>query len=31
MQDGRTLGGVTFVNPFAARNATLVEAILPPH
>jgi predicted nucleic acid-binding protein len=27
-QDGRTLGGVTFVNPFKAENAQLLEQIL---
>ena len=30
LQDGQTLGGVTCVNPFAPRNATLVAAALPP-
>ncbi|MDP6787057.1 MAG: PIN domain-containing protein [Rhodospirillales bacterium] len=29
-QDGRTLGGVTFVNPFEDRNATLLGAALAP-
>ena len=29
-QDGRTLGGVTFVNPFLARNDTLLRAALAP-
>jgi predicted nucleic acid-binding protein len=29
LQDGRTLRGVTFVNPFAAKNAVLIDAILP--
>lgn len=29
-QDGRQLGGVAFVNPFDARNAGLVDTILPP-
>ena len=29
-QDGRTLGGVTFVNPFAPANDALVDRILPP-
>ena len=28
MQDGRELGGVTFVNPFRPRNRPLVEALL---
>ena len=28
-QDGRTLEGVRFVNPFAARNDALIERILP--
>ena len=28
--DGRTLGGVTFVNPFAPANDALVDRILPP-
>ena len=27
-QDGRTLDGVTFVNPFAGRNAVFVAALL---
>ncbi len=30
MQDGRTLRGVTIVNPFAAKNTTLIDAVLPP-
>jgi predicted nucleic acid-binding protein len=30
LQDGQTLGGVTSVNPFASRNATLLAAVLPP-
>jgi predicted nucleic acid-binding protein len=30
LQDGRTLGGVTFVNPFAPANDALVDRILPP-
>lgn len=29
-QDGRALGGVTFVNPFAERNAVLLGAALAP-
>jgi len=29
MQDGFTLGGVIFVNPFAAENNELIERILP--
>lgn len=29
-QDGRTLGGVTFVNPFNPTNAELVDRLLPP-
>jgi predicted nucleic acid-binding protein len=29
-QDGRTLGGVTFVNPFLERNDTLLRAALAP-
>ena len=29
LHDGQTIGGVTFVNPFAAKNATLIEAALP--
>jgi hypothetical protein len=28
--DGQTMGGVTFVNPFAPKNATLIDAALPP-
>ena len=28
-QDGRVLGGVTFVNPFAAGNEALLAEILP--
>ena len=28
-QDGRSLGGVTFVDPFAAHNRTLIDAVLP--
>jgi predicted nucleic acid-binding protein len=28
-QDGRTLGGVTFVNPFKSENAGLLDEILP--
>jgi predicted nucleic acid-binding protein len=28
-QDGRVLGGVTFVNPFEGRNEALLAAILP--
>lgn len=28
-QDGRTLGGVTFVNPFQPANADLLELLLP--
>lgn len=28
-QDGRTLGGVTFVDPFADHNAVLMNAVLP--
>lgn len=28
LQDGRTLAGVTFVNPFVRRNETLLEAAL---
>jgi predicted nucleic acid-binding protein len=28
-QDGRTLGGVTFVNPFEGANARLIADILP--
>jgi predicted nucleic acid-binding protein len=28
MHDGQTIDGVTFVNPFAPRNATLLEAAL---
>lgn len=28
-QDGRSLGGVTFVDPFAAHNAVLLNAALP--
>ena len=28
-QDGRTLDGVRFVNPFAAENDSLIERILP--
>jgi predicted nucleic acid-binding protein len=30
MHDGQTLGGVTIVNPFAAKNAALLAAVLPP-
>jgi predicted nucleic acid-binding protein len=30
LQDGQTLGGVTCVNPFAARNRMLIDAALPP-
>lgn len=29
LHDGQTLGGVTFVNPFAGKNSTLIEAVLP--
>jgi predicted nucleic acid-binding protein len=29
-QDGRSLGGVTFVNPFTPANDALVDRILPP-
>jgi predicted nucleic acid-binding protein len=29
-QDGRAIGGVTFVNPFEERNATLLGAALAP-
>jgi predicted nucleic acid-binding protein len=29
-QDGRTLGGVTFVNPFEPRNQALIDRELPP-
>jgi len=29
LHDGQTLGSVTFVNPFAPKNSTLIEAILP--
>ena len=29
-QDGRAIGGVTFVNPFSKRNDTLLRAALPP-
>lgn len=29
LQDGRTLGGVTFVDPFKAENAPLLAEILP--
>ena len=29
-QDGRTLGGVTFVNPFLERNDTLLRVALAP-
>lgn len=29
-QDGRSLGGVTFVNPFDPANTALVERLLPP-
>ena len=29
LQDGRTLDGVMFVNPFTRQNAALVEAALP--
>jgi hypothetical protein len=29
LHDGQTLDGVTCINPFAARNQTLVEAALP--
>lgn len=28
-QDGRSLGGVTFVNPFDPANAALVDSLLP--
>lgn len=28
-QDGQTLDGVTFINPFLERNATLLAAVLP--
>ena len=28
MHDGQTIGGVTFVNPFLSKNATLLEAAL---
>ena len=28
--DGRKLDGVTFVNPFAAHNRTLIDRALPP-
>lgn len=30
MHDGQTLGGVTIVNPFASKNATLLATVLPP-
>jgi predicted nucleic acid-binding protein len=29
-QDGRQLEGVTFVNPFIAANATILEMLLGP-
>jgi predicted nucleic acid-binding protein len=29
LNDGQTLGGVTCVNPFVPKNATLIEAALP--
>jgi predicted nucleic acid-binding protein len=29
-QDGRTLGGITFVDPFKGENARLLAEILPP-
>jgi len=29
LHDGQTIDGVTFVNPFAPKNATLLEAALP--
>ena len=29
-QDGRQLDGVVFLNPFLAKNASLVDAALPP-
>ena len=29
LQDGRTLEGVTFVNPFTSENAALIESALP--
>ncbi|WP_404325563.1 hypothetical protein [Aerophototrophica crusticola] len=28
-QDGRSLGGITFVNPFDPANAALVDGLLP--
>lgn len=28
-QDGRTLDGVRFIDPFAARNSTLLDRVLP--
>lgn len=30
LQDGRSLGGVTFVNPFNEANTGLVDRLLPP-
>ena len=30
MQDGRRFGSLTIVNPFQARNAALIDRILPP-
>ena len=29
MQDGRKLGGVTFINPFDPKNAALIDELLP--
>ncbi len=30
MQDGRRIGGLTIINPFAPANAALVDRLLPP-
>lgn len=30
LHDGQTIGGVRIVNPFARKNAVLMDAILPP-